>query len=92
MSKPQWDLVIYGPIFFIWLCFELTPIFWSGCPWTTLSGGVWFAIKDWPPLAYAIAVAGVALIGHFDLHWSVHWLIAITLLTAATATAHVVTR
>lgn len=35
-------------IFVVFLVFELMPVFWSGCPWSTLSGTAQHAERTYP--------------------------------------------
>lgn len=64
MTRPLWGAVVYGPILLVWLAFELTSVFWRGCPWPTLSRLCWDMEDAWPPVQVAFLVFLAALLVH----------------------------
>lgn len=64
MSRFHWGLAVYGPIFVVWLVFELTSVFWRGCPWPTLSRLCWDMEDMWPPAQIGFLVFLAALLVH----------------------------
>lgn len=64
MTRVQWGLAVYLPIVAVWLAFELTSIFWRGCPWPTLSRLCWDGEDAWPPLQIVFLVFLAALLVH----------------------------
>ncbi|MDE2104783.1 MAG: hypothetical protein KGL39_46530 [Patescibacteria group bacterium] len=89
MSRLVWGIVVWLPSF---LALELTAKFWDGCPWPTLSETVWLAIRWWHPIATLVAVIMIVLYGHFEDHWRVRYLIAVSLVGAASIVAHILLR
>lgn len=74
MSKTLISVLVWLPLF---LSFELTAVFWTGCPWYTFSETFWKLIAYWHPFWYFTALFFVILIGHFGYHWSAKYLILI---------------
>ena len=79
---------MWAPAFF---ALEL-PAHFKLVPWPTLSRTFWDLIAWWHPMAYFVLVAMVVLLGHFEKHWSVRYLIAVALMGTAAAAAHLILR
>lgn len=47
MSRFAAGCLVYFPLFFAWLALELTSIFWTNCPWPTLSRVAWTFEDRW---------------------------------------------
>jgi len=88
VSRLDIGLAVWVPAF---LALEL-PAHWNLTPWPTLSSTVWDAVRWWPPIAYFVALFLLVLIGHLDAHWSVRWLLGVSVLLAAAILAHLATR
>lgn len=88
MSRLLWGIAVWLPAF---LALEL-PAHYGLTPWPTLSSTIWDAIKWWHPLAYFVALFMIVLLGHFEAHWSVKWLIGISIMGGAIILAHLASR
>lgn len=64
MDRMQWGAAVYGPIFAVWLAFELTSVFWARCPWPTLSRLCWDLEDAWPPIQVGFLVFLACLLVH----------------------------
>lgn len=64
MSRFQWGGIVYGPIFAVWLVFELTSVFWKDCPWPTLSRLCWDLEDSWRWFQVLFLVFLAALLVH----------------------------
>jgi hypothetical protein len=73
------SLPIWGAWIAMFLLFELTPVFWSGCPWFTLSETVWGVQHWWHLFRLVVAVFLLILALHFAWHVPAGWLIACVL-------------
>lgn len=61
-------------------------------PIYTLSSTAWHGIAWWSVVALLIFVAGLVLLAHFDLHWSVKWLLVVAFASVALIVSHAVER
>jgi hypothetical protein len=92
LSDLQRGLIVWGSFLAAaFLPLELAAHF-KLIPVPTFSGTVWDGIKSWPPVAYLVALLLFELLGHFDMHWSVRWLIGAGLFSTAVVLAHLATR
>lgn len=89
MNKEIISLIVWAGVF---LLFELTAVFWSACPWYTLSGTVWMGETWWWPIGLMVALFMFVLFGHFEWHWTSRWLIAIAIGTCAVIVSHLISQ
>lgn len=59
-------------------------------PWYTLSRTVWTGIFYWSPVALIVGAFIVVLTGHLEDHWSVKYLVGISILGALIIVAHLI--
>ena len=85
-TKELCSVLLWGSLF---LTFEILPLVWAGCPWTTFTGTVRGAISWWHVLAIWIAVLFVILFGHFEEGWRARYLIAWAVVTFIGVIMHV---
>lgn len=88
MTRTLIGVLVWTPAF---LLLEL-PAHWRLVPWPTLSSTVWDLIKWWHPIAYFVALAMFVLLGHFEAHWSVKWLLGVTAVSTAFILVHLASR
>lgn len=77
----------------LWTCAFLAlelPAHFGVVPWRTLSSTVWGGEAWWPPVAIVVAVFTAVLLGHLEWHWSVRYLIAVTIAAAALIVSHAI--
>ena len=85
MSLTLRSVLFWGSWF---LVPELLAVFWTGCPWDTLSGTFWRLIAYWHPVWYFVVIFGVVLLGHFGYHWRARYLIVIAVLSTVAVLIH----
>jgi hypothetical protein len=69
------------------LAFEL-PANFNWVPWYTLSKTVQLGETWWAPVGIFVIVIMAVLLGHFELHWSVKWLILVSVIAALLIASH----
>jgi hypothetical protein len=80
------SLLLWTGVFF---ALEL-PAHYGLVPWRTLSSTVWGGEAWWPPVAILVAVFTFVLLCHLEWHWSVRWLIAVTVGGATIILSHLI--
>jgi hypothetical protein len=75
MDRLLTGVVVWTTAF---LALELPAHFVAGWPYPTLSRTIWDGVAWWHPVAYFVAIFGFVLLGHFELQWSVRWLLIVT--------------
>lgn len=88
MSETLRSVLIWSAAF---LGLEL-PAHYGLVPWLTLSSTVWNGETWWWPVGVCVAIFVLVLLGHLELHWSVKYLIAVSLGIAALALSHALER
>lgn len=72
----------------MFLILELTPVFWSGCPWFTFSETVW-ATEHWWGFSKLVFTAFLLILAaHFLWHLPASWLIACVVGAGIALTIH----
>lgn len=68
MTRFEWGLLVWGLLFFAFLCLEL-PAAFGKTPWPTLSSESWSIEKAWT-WTQIVFLAGLAvLLVHIVFHW-----------------------
>jgi len=78
----------------LWTCAFLAlelPAHYKLVPWRTLSSTVWGGEAWWAPVGIVVAVFMAVLLAHFELHWSVRYLLIVTAAAVALIASHAIT-
>lgn len=87
---PSWhDAAVWLTVAAVFLSFELPPVFWTGCPWNTLSESTWRLESWWHLTRIFFALFFVALAAHIVRHVPVRYLLTVTVAAGLAVAVHV---
>lgn len=92
MAPSHHKLIVSIVFWACWFLLAEVPahIFVKWWPWYTLSRTAWTGIYYWTPAAMICTVFLIVLVGHIDDHWSVKYLLGVSILGALIIVAHLI--
>lgn len=89
---PRFELSlwVWSGFLVVFLAIELPPVFWSGCPWETLSNTSWDSQSVWHPAKLIFALFFLVLALHIIQRIPAAWLITVVVGSALALLIHLI--